>query len=113
MAARRRECEVRMGTREGAFSNIVNILRVFLFRQQAEKLAAENDELEAARLEMTSAAEEQSRGCVEMLGLLLDILWASSSASSWGDVSATQMSHFLKFGSKLILQILDMDNDTK
>ena len=102
-----------MGTREGAFSNIVNILRVFLCRQQAEKLAVENDELEAARLELTSAAEEQSRGCVEMLGLLLDILWASSSASSWRDVSATQMSHFLKFGSKLILQILDMDNDTK
>ena len=76
---------------------------------EAEKLAEENHELSEANLELRSLAEDQSRGCVEMMTSLLEVVWAVSghngAGESWQGVSERQRTQFVKLCSDLILQL--------
>lgn len=78
-------------------------------RMEAEKLAEENHELSEANLELRSLAEDQSRGCVEMMTSLLEVVWAVSghngAGESWQGVSERQRTQFVKLCSDLILQL--------
>ena len=83
---------------------------------EAEKLAAENHELSEANLELRNLAEDQSRGCVEMMASLLEVLWAVSghtgAGGAWTGVSGRQRTQFMKLCSDLLLQLSadDMKN---
>jgi len=88
-------------------------------RMEAEKLAEENYELSEANLYLKSLAEDQSRGCVEMMTSLLEVVWAvtghTGSGGPWQGVSERQRTQFVKLCSDLILQLTadDMNNSRK
>lgn len=83
---------------------------------EAEKLAEENHELSEANLFLRSLAEDQSRGSVEVMTSLLEVVWAvtghTGSGGPWQAVSERQRTQFVKLCSDLILQLTsdDMNN---
>ena len=76
---------------------------------ETEKLAEENHELSEANLYLRSLAEDQSRGCVEMMTSLLEVVWAVSghtgAGGPWQGVAERQRKQFVKLCSDLILQL--------
>lgn len=82
-------------------------------RMETEKLAEENHELSEANLYLRSLAEDQSRGCLEMMTSLLEIVWAVSghtgTGGPWQGVSERQRTQFVKLCSDLILQLSSDD----
>ena len=85
-------------------------------RTEAEKLAEENHELSEANLDLRSVAEDQSRGCLEMMTSLLEVVWAvtghTGPGGPWEGVTERQRTQFVKLCSGLILQLTadDMNN---
>ena len=77
-------------------------------RKDMNFLATQNYELNLANVEMTRMLETQNKECLELINLLVEMIWTTTSCSDPCDnLRFSQMSKFLKFGSDLVKQVLE------
>jgi len=81
-------------------------------RGEAESLAYENHKLTLSNSEMTSLVQEQSKECLDMMSMMMELLWSVTSSAT----SHVQFSNFLNFVTKLLSQLtgeMDSVKETK